>query len=76
VLPYYLHLLDHVRGAAHFEVGEARARALMAGLAARLPGYLVPRLAREVPGAVAKTVLADAMSIAACDALHSDETRG
>lgn len=76
VLPYYLHLLDRVRGAAHFEVDAARARALMAGLAARLPGYLVPRLAREVPGAAAKTVLADAASIAACDALHSDETPG
>jgi EF-P beta-lysylation protein EpmB len=76
VLPYYLHLLDRVRGAAHFEVGEARARALMAALAARLPGYLVPRLAREVPGADAKTVLADAASIAAWDAFHSDETPG
>jgi EF-P beta-lysylation protein EpmB len=60
VLPYYLHLLDRVRGAAHFEVGEAQARELMAALAARLPGYLVPRLAREVPGAAAKTVLAPA----------------
>jgi KamA family protein len=49
VLPYYLHLLDRVRGAAHFEVDEARARELMAGLAARLPGYLLPRLARELP---------------------------
>lgn len=58
VLPYYLHLLDRVRGASHFEVGEARALALLGGLRARLPGYLVPRLAREVPGAAAKIVLA------------------
>jgi L-lysine 2,3-aminomutase len=72
VLPYYLHLLDRVRGAAHFEVGEPRARALMAGLAARLPGYLLPRLAREVPGAAAKTVFANAASIASWDAHHSD----
>ena len=57
VLPYYLHLLDRVRGAAHFEVDEARARELMAALAARLPGYLLPRLAREVPGAPAKRVI-------------------
>jgi EF-P beta-lysylation protein EpmB len=76
VLPYYLHLLDRVRGTGHFEVSEGRACELMAGLAARLPGYLVPRLAREVPGAAAKTVLAPAASIAAWDALHSDETPG
>ncbi|HEX4955201.1 MAG TPA: EF-P beta-lysylation protein EpmB [Thermoanaerobaculia bacterium] len=54
VLPYYLHLLDRVAGAAHFDLPEAEARSLAAGLAARLPGYLVPRLVREVPGAPAK----------------------
>lgn len=53
-LPYYLHLLDRVRGAAHFEVPEDRARRLVGEAAARLPGYLVPRLVREVPGAPAK----------------------
>ncbi len=57
VLPYYLHMLDPVAGAAHFAVGETQARALLAGLRARLPGYLVPRLAREEPGASAKTIL-------------------
>lgn len=55
VLPYYLHLLDRVRGAAHFDVPEAEALDLHAGLAARLPGYLVPRLVREEPGASGKT---------------------
>lgn len=55
VLPYYLHLLDRVRGAAHFEVSEQRAVALMAQLRARLPGYLMPRLVREEPLAPAKT---------------------
>ncbi|MCE7032812.1 EF-P beta-lysylation protein EpmB [Lysobacter sp. GX 14042] len=50
VLPYYLHQLDRVQGAAHFEVDDARARQLHAGLAARLSGYLVPRLVREVAG--------------------------
>jgi len=54
VVPYYLHMLDRVAGAAHFEVAESRARALMSELSARLPGYLVPRLVREVPGAPAK----------------------
>lgn len=53
-LPYYLYLLDRVDGAAHFEVPEEEARSLLADLAARLPGYLVPRLVREVPGARAK----------------------
>jgi len=57
VLPYYLHALDRVRGAAHFAVPDERARTLVGRLAARLPGYLVPRLVREVPGAPAKVVL-------------------
>jgi len=49
-LPYYLHQLDRVAGAAHFEVDDARARALHAALAARLSGYLVPKLVREIAG--------------------------
>ncbi len=54
-LPYYLHLLDRVTGAAHFEVPEDEAKALHAALCARLPGYLVPRLVREVAGEKSKT---------------------
>ncbi|KAF0192989.1 MAG: lysine 2 3-aminomutase YodO family protein [Gammaproteobacteria bacterium] len=54
VLPYYLHLLDPVQGAAHFDVAESRARELFAALQRRLPGYLVPRLVRERAGAPAK----------------------
>ncbi|MFT4196425.1 MAG: EF-P beta-lysylation protein EpmB [Pseudoxanthomonas sp.] len=50
VLPYYLHQLDRVQGAAHFEVDDARARALHAQLAASVSGYLLPRLVREVAG--------------------------
>jgi len=57
VLPYYLHMLDRVQGAAHFEVDAAEAATLMAELNARLPGYLVPRLVREVAGAPAKMPL-------------------
>jgi len=57
VLPYYLHVLDRVRGAAHFAVADERAQTLAGQLAARLPGYLVPRLVREVPGAPAKVSL-------------------
>ncbi len=58
VLPYYLHMLDRVQGAAHFEVDEVRARTLVRELTDRLPGFLVPRLAREIAGAAAKQVLA------------------
>ena len=54
VLPYYLHQLDRVQGAAHFEVNDAHALALMEALRARLPGYLVPRLVREVGGDASK----------------------
>jgi EF-P beta-lysylation protein EpmB len=54
VVPYYLHLLDRVQGTAHFDVPEEKARQLHEGLRARLPGYAVPRLAREVPGEPAK----------------------
>jgi EF-P beta-lysylation protein EpmB len=50
VLPYYLHQLDRVEGVAHFEVPDEEARALHAALAARLSGYLVPKLVREVQG--------------------------
>jgi EF-P beta-lysylation protein EpmB len=57
VLPYYLHMLDPVRGAWHFDVPDAAARRLVEALRARLPGYLVPRLVREHPGAAAKTPL-------------------
>jgi EF-P beta-lysylation protein EpmB len=57
VLPYYLHLLDHVRGTSHFNVPEAQARALHAGMRATLPGYLLPRLVREVPGMPSKLTL-------------------
>ncbi len=57
VVPYYLHLLDRVRGAAHFDVPEATAQRLVGELAASLSGYLVPRLVREVPGGPAKIPL-------------------
>jgi L-lysine 2,3-aminomutase len=58
VMPYYLHALDHVTGAAHFALPDARSQEIAGALAARLPGYLVPRLVREVEGAPAKVVLA------------------
>ena len=54
VLPYYLHLLDKVQGAAHFDVPEPTAQAIVTDMRGRLPGYLVPRLVRESTGAAGK----------------------
>lgn len=51
VLPYYLHLLDRVEGASHFEIAPTRARELHRQMAEWLPGYLVPRLVQEIEGA-------------------------
>ncbi|MBW3541888.1 MAG: EF-P beta-lysylation protein EpmB [Planctomycetes bacterium] len=50
VWPYYLHQLDRVAGAAHFEVPIERGRELMHELRRRLPGYAVPNYVQEVPG--------------------------
>lgn len=58
ILPYYLHVIDRVQGAAHFEVHLETARSLASELAGRLPGYLMPRLAREDAGAASKTWIA------------------
>lgn len=57
VVPYYLHQLDRVVGAAHFEVPEAEGRRLVAALRSQLPGYAVPRYVREVAGDDSKTLL-------------------
>lgn len=55
VLPYYLHQLDLVQGAAHFAVPDARAIALVTFLQENLSGYGVPRLVREEPNHPSKT---------------------
>lgn len=57
VLPYYLHVLDKVAGAAHFDMPRARAQHIYQQLQARLPGYLLPRLASEEPEQRSKTLL-------------------
>jgi EF-P beta-lysylation protein EpmB len=57
VLPYYLHQLDAVQGAAHFAVDDAEARHFDAIMRCRLPGYLVPKLVRELPGELSKIQL-------------------
>ena len=58
VMPYYLHQLDPVAGAADFETSIETGRELIAALRARLPGYAVPRYVRETPGGLSKEVLA------------------
>lgn len=50
ILPYYLHLLDRVQGAAHFEIQESDALHLLDAVRQRLPGFLVPQLVRETAG--------------------------
>ncbi|MDX1588168.1 MAG: EF-P beta-lysylation protein EpmB [Oleiphilaceae bacterium] len=50
ILPYYLHGFDPVADAGHFDAGDDRGRELMRILLNRLPGFLVPKLVREVPG--------------------------
>lgn len=55
VMPYYLHLLDPVQGAAHFDIKEEHAIELVNGLLKTCPGYLVPKLVREVAGEKSKT---------------------
>lgn len=57
IMPYYLHVLDKVQGAAHFMVSDEEARAIMRELLTLVSGYLVPTLAREIGGEAAKTPL-------------------
>ena len=56
VMPYYLHLLDPVAGASHFDIPEQQAQDLYRQMQAQLPGYLVPKLVRDKPGEVSKTL--------------------
>ena len=57
VVPYYLHQLDRVAGAAHFEVPIETGRQIVRQLRDRLPGYAVPRYVAEVPGAGSKSII-------------------
>lgn len=57
VLPYYLHQMDAVQNAAHFTVAESEAIEIHQQLQAQLPGYLVPKLVKEVAGQNSKTSL-------------------
>lgn len=55
VLPYYLHVMDKVQGAQHFDQDDEIAKGIMAGMIKRLPGFLVPKLVREIGGQPGKT---------------------
>jgi EF-P beta-lysylation protein EpmB len=57
VIPYYLHQLDPVAGAAHFEVPIERGRQIIEQLRMQLPGYAIPRYVQEVPGGTSKSEL-------------------
>ena len=57
ILPYYLHVLDKVQGAQHFERSDEDAKQLFRAMQISLPGYLVPRLMREMPGALSKSLV-------------------
>jgi len=57
VVPYYLHQLDRVAGAAHFEVPVQQGRQIIDRLRARLPGYMVPKYVQEIPGELSKIAL-------------------
>ncbi len=55
--PYYLHLLDPVEGASHFDITADQAGQIYRELQTLLPGFLLPKLVREVPGELSKTII-------------------
>ena len=55
ILPYYLHLFDKVKGASHFYISDQQAKQIYSEMLARLPGFLVPKLVREIGGETSKT---------------------
>ncbi len=57
VVPYYLHQLDRVQGAAHFETSVQKGLKLVREISERLPGYAVPKFVREIPGRMSKVNL-------------------
>ena len=57
ILPYYLHVLDKVQGAAHYFVSDEEAKTIMRGVITQVSGYLVPKLTREIGGRPSKTPL-------------------
>ena len=75
VLPYYLHLMDRVSGAGHFDVSRADALALHSIISQRLPGYLVPRLVNEQAGRQSKSAVYKCPAIPTENASERTEQR-
>lgn len=67
ILPYYLHQMDRVKGAAHFEVSEEEGKALIKALTSQLSGYAIPKYVKEVPGESSKSLI-----YAGCTAASSE----
>jgi len=59
VVPYYLHMLDPVKGGLHFNVTREKAREIVDNMRVKLPGYLVPRLVIEEKGGSSKTAISN-----------------
>jgi len=57
IAPYYLHQLDKVQGAAHFEVSAKDGKQFIQEIAKQLSGYAVPKFVCEIPGEPGKTIL-------------------
>ena len=57
IKPYYLHILDKVVGTHHFDIDIEKAKILHQSMQANLPGYLVPKLAKEIPGKPNKIII-------------------
>jgi EF-P beta-lysylation protein EpmB len=57
ILPYYLHMLDPVQGASHFDVPEAQAVEIFNQIQSELPGFLVPKLVQERAGETSKSLI-------------------
>jgi EF-P beta-lysylation protein EpmB len=55
IMPYYLHLFDKVQGVAHFDIEEQRAQTIVKEMMAKLPGFLMPKVVREIAGEANKT---------------------
>lgn len=57
IIPYYLHLLDKVEGAAHFYVSQKKAFKIFDNLVAKISGYMVPKLVSDLPNSLNKNIL-------------------
>ena len=44
-----------LKGASHFDIAESQAREIVTAMLAELPGFLVPKLVREIGGEKSKT---------------------